>query len=84
VDLDAAHHSFWDVMWSFFLLWIWVAWLWLLILVIIDVFRRDDLSGAAKAAWTIVVLVVPFIGGLVYLISQGGRMAEERAERNWV
>ena len=33
---------------------------------VIDVFRRGDLSGAAKAAWAIVMLIVPLIGLLVY------------------
>jgi uncharacterized membrane protein YozB (DUF420 family) len=35
---------------------------------VIDVYRRHDLTGAAKAAWTIIMLVVPFIGLLVYLM----------------
>ena len=33
---------------------------------VIDVFRRRDLSGAAKAAWAIIMLIVPLIGLLVY------------------
>jgi hypothetical protein len=33
---------------------------------VIDVFRRPDLSGGAKAAWTIGMLVVPFVGLLIY------------------
>jgi hypothetical protein len=33
---------------------------------VIDVFRRNDLSGGAKAGWTIIMLIVPFIGLLVY------------------
>jgi hypothetical protein len=34
---------------------------------VIDVYsRRADLSGAAKAAWTIIMLLVPFIGLLMY------------------
>ena len=33
---------------------------------VIDVFRRGDLSGAAKAAWAIIMLLVPFIGLLLY------------------
>jgi hypothetical protein len=33
---------------------------------VIDVFRRGDLSGAAKAAWAIIMLIVPLIGLLVY------------------
>ena len=33
---------------------------------VIDVFRRGDLSGAAKAAWAIIMLLVPLIGLLLY------------------
>jgi Phospholipase_D-nuclease N-terminal len=35
---------------------------------VIDVFRRTDLSGAAKAAWTLIMLIFPFIGLLLYYI----------------
>ena len=33
---------------------------------VIDVFRRHDLSGGGKAGWTIFMLILPFIGLLVY------------------
>lgn len=33
---------------------------------VIDVFRRGDLGGGAKVGWTIGMLVLPFIGLLVY------------------
>ena len=33
---------------------------------VMDVFRRRDLSGAAKAAWSIIMLLVPLIGLLLY------------------
>jgi len=33
---------------------------------VIDVFRRGDLSVAAKAAWAIIMLIVPLIGLLLY------------------
>jgi hypothetical protein len=35
---------------------------------VVDVFRRGDLSTAAKAAWAIIMLVLPFIGLLVYMM----------------
>jgi hypothetical protein len=35
---------------------------------VIDVFRRTDLSGAAKAAWAIIMLIVPLIGLLMYYV----------------
>jgi hypothetical protein len=82
VDIDAAHHPFWNVMWTFFLIWIWVSWLWLLISVVSDVYRRPDLSGAAKASWTIIILLVPFIGALVYLATQGDTMSQRRGRRH--
>jgi hypothetical protein len=33
---------------------------------LMDVFRRQDLSGGAKAGWAIIMLLVPFIGILLY------------------
>jgi hypothetical protein len=77
--MDLTDHPFWNVMWSFFLIWIWVAWFWFLIQVIADVFRRRDLSGPAKATWSIFVLIVPLIGALTYMITQGDKMADRHA-----
>ncbi|MER6911858.1 SHOCT domain-containing protein [Streptomyces sp. NPDC000594] len=62
--------AFWTVMWIF----LWVMWFLLLFRVITDVFRDDDLTGWAKAAWLIFVLVVPFLGVLVYVIVRGRKM----------
>jgi Phospholipase_D-nuclease N-terminal len=76
--VDFTTHPFLNVMWTFFIIWVWVAFFWLLIMVISDVFRRHDLSGAGKAGWTIIVLILPFIGALIYLITQGSNMAERR------
>jgi hypothetical protein len=47
--VDLTDHPFSHIMWSFFIVWIWVSWFWFLIVVIGDVFRRRDLSGPAKA-----------------------------------
>ena len=33
---------------------------------VMDVFRRQDLSGGAKAGWAIIMLILPFIGLLLY------------------
>jgi hypothetical protein len=76
-----------DLFFSMFLFFIFVAWIWLLISVYADVFRSDDLGGAAKAFWVLFVLLLPYIGVLVYLIARGGKMQErsvaqaERAQR---
>lgn len=39
---------------------------------VIDAFRRPDLSGAAKAAWAIIMLLVPLIGLLLYYMLRPG------------
>ncbi|MFE3518446.1 SHOCT domain-containing protein [Streptomyces sp. NPDC059166] len=66
---------------------LWVLWFFLLFKVITDIFRDHSLSGWAKAAWVIFVIVLPYVGVLVYLIARGKGMgrrdvkeAEEREE----
>jgi uncharacterized membrane protein YcjF (UPF0283 family) len=51
-------------------------WIWLLIVVFSDLFRSHDLSGWAKAAWVIFIVILPYLGVLVYLIARGHKMAE--------
>jgi len=64
-----------------FLLWlVWiflfVIWFWLLITIFADLFRRHDISGWVKALWIIFVIVLPFLGILIYLITQSHGIAE--------
>jgi hypothetical protein len=61
----------------FFLFFIWI---WLLILIFSDIFRSRDLSGWAKALWTIFVVILPYFGVFIYLIVRG-RSMHERAEQ---
>jgi hypothetical protein len=53
----------------------WVIWLVLLIRVIGDIFR-SSMSGFGKAAWLVFVIVLPFLGVLIYLIAHGTDMGE--------
>jgi hypothetical protein len=76
----AADYPFLDVFWTMLVFFFWVIWIWILITVLIDLFRRHDLSGWGKAAWALFVIVLPYLGVFVYLITQGGKMAERRAE----
>jgi hypothetical protein len=68
---------FWSMLWFF----LFIAWISLLIQVYADVFRSGDLSGPAKAAWALFVLVLPYVGVFVYLIARGGSMQERAAAR---
>ncbi|MGX7678990.1 SHOCT domain-containing protein [Jatrophihabitans sp. DSM 45814] len=48
----------------------------LLIRIISDIFRSSDLNGWGKAAWSLFVIILPFLGCLVYLIARGSSMQE--------
>jgi general stress protein CsbA len=73
----AADYPFIDVLWTMIIFFCWVAWIWLLILIFSDLFRRD-VSGWAKAAWVVFLIVLPFLGALVYVIANGKGMTERR------
>jgi hypothetical protein len=77
----AADYPFLDVFWTIVIFFCWVAWIWILILVLSDVFGRDDLSGWGKAGWTLFVVVLPFLGVLIYLIAHGSELGERRVRR---
>ena len=57
-----------------------VVWFWLLITIFGDLFRRN-MSGLGKLLWVIVLLVLPYLGVFIYLISQGRGMAQRQNER---
>jgi Short C-terminal domain/Phospholipase_D-nuclease N-terminal len=69
-------YPFLDVMWTMLVFFVWVIWFWLLITVFADVFRRHDLSGFSKALWIVFVIVLPYLGVLIYLIAQHEGMNE--------
>ena len=73
----AADYPFMDVLWTMIIFFCWIAWIWLLILIFSDLFRRD-VSGWAKAAWVVFLIVLPFLGALVYVIANGKEMTERR------
>lgn len=68
---------FWTMLW-FFMFFIWI---WLLISIFGDIFRSDDLGGWGKALWVIFVIILPFLGVLIYLIARGHGMAERSAQQ---
>ena len=77
--------SLWDVLVSIFWFMLWVAWIWVLISIFGDLFRDHDLSGWGKALWTVFLIVLPWLGVLIYLIARGRSMNERaraQAQRN--
>jgi hypothetical protein len=81
MTLAAGDYPFVELMWSVALFFGLLAFFGVLITVFGDLFRRQDIGGWAKTAWTVAVLVLPLVGGLVYLIGQGRGMADRTALR---
>jgi len=71
-----ADLPFLELLWSMLVFFGLVIWLWIAITVLIDVFRRHDIGGWGKAGWTVFIIVLPFLGVLVYLITQHAGMYE--------
>ena len=67
---------FWSMLW-FFLFFIWIM---ILFRVFGDIFVSRDLSGAAKAMWSIFVILLPFLGVFVYLVARGDEMGKHALE----
>ena len=80
MKLLAADYPFLDILWSMIIFFCWVAWIWTLIIIVGDLFRRSDTSGWTKALWLILLIVLPFLGVLIYLIAESDGMAQRRAE----
>ena len=78
----ASSYPFLDVFWTMMVFFLWLAWLMILFRILADIFRRHDVSGWGKAAWIVFVIVLPFLGVLIYLIANGDGMAKRDMERS--
>jgi putative oligomerization/nucleic acid binding protein/phospholipase D-like protein len=77
--LVAADYPFLDVLWTMLIFFLWVIWFWLLIVIFGDIFRRNDISGWSKAAWSLFVIFLPLLGVLIYLGVNSQGMSERSA-----
>jgi hypothetical protein len=76
----ASSYPLLSVIWTMIVFFAWIIWIWLLITIFADLFRRSDIGGWGKAGWVLVLLLLPFVGVLIYLIAQSRGMAERRGQ----
>jgi hypothetical protein len=80
--------TFGTVIWSMIVFFFWFIFIWMFISVFSDIFRRDDLSGWGKAGWIFLIVILPFLGILIYMIvrpkmtAQDKRLMTEAQERD--
>ena len=67
-----------NLFWTMFMLFMWIIWFWLLITIFADIFRNKDMSGGVKAVWTLFVIILPFLGVLIYIVVNGNSMQERQ------
>ena len=75
----AYEWTFGSVLWAMVVFFFWFMLIWMFIGVFADIFRRNDLSGWAKAGWIFLICVMPFLGILIYMIARP-KMTEQDAE----
>ena len=67
-----------DALWAMLVFFFWFMAIWIFITIFGDIFRRRDLSGAAKAGWVLLLFVLPFLGALIYLIARPSVTEQDR------
>jgi flagellar biosynthesis/type III secretory pathway M-ring protein FliF/YscJ len=76
-----ADYSFGDFFWTMIAFFFWFMFIWIFITVFADIFHRNDIHGGAKAGWIILIVILPFIGILIYLIARPKMTEQDKQER---
>lgn len=79
--ISASSYPFLNVLWDILIVFAWILFIWIAIIVFSDIFRRRDISGWVKAAWVVAIVVLPWIGVLIYLIANHDGMAERNEKQ---
>jgi Phospholipase_D-nuclease N-terminal len=75
---ETVEWSFLDFIWAMIVFYFWFLFIWTFIRVFADIFRRDDLSGWGKAGWIFLIVLLPFLGILIYLIARPKMTEQDR------
>ncbi len=67
-----------DIFWTVLFVFAWVLYIWVAVTCLLDIFRRDDMSGFVKVVWTLVVIIFSWLGVLLYILLNHRGMSERR------
>lgn len=62
--------TFGEFLWALVYFYFMFLFIWMFIALFADIFRRENLSGLGKAGWIFVLVVMPFLGMLIYVIAR--------------
>lgn len=71
-------YPFLDLFWTILVVFAWVLYIWVAVTCLLDVFRREDMSGFIKVIWTLVIIIFSWLGVLLYLLLNHRGMTERR------
>jgi TRAP-type C4-dicarboxylate transport system permease small subunit len=77
---EVGLNSFGDVFLSLIVFFFWFMFIWIFIQIFADIFRRRDLTGGWKVTWILVLVLIPFLGALIYIIARPKDLAQDREE----
>ena len=69
-----------ELLWGMLVFFFWFMAIWIFISIFADIFRRRDLSGGAKAGWILLLVVLPFLGALIYMIARPKMTEQDRED----
>ena len=69
--------TFNDLFASMIVFFFWFMAIWIFIAVFADIFRRNDIHGAVKAGWIILIFIIPFLGAMIYIIARPKMTAQD-------
>jgi uncharacterized membrane protein len=67
-QVGTSSFTFWDAIWSMVGFFFLFMFLFIFISLFGDIFRRNDLTGATKAGWILFLVILPFLGCLIYIV----------------
>ncbi len=76
--MPLADVTFGDILLLVFEMFLFVVWIWIAVIIITDLFRNHDQSGWVKAAWVILLILIPYLTALVYLVVYNSEMRERQ------
>ena len=77
----ASTYPLLDIFWTMLEFFLFFIWIFLIITIFMDIFRSHDMKGWVKFIWVLFIIILPFLGALVYLIARGGSMHERSAQQ---
>ena len=80
--MQLAVYPFLNIFWTMCILFVFFIWIMILFRVFGDIFRRHDIGGGSKTLWVIFVIILPFLGVLIYLLTQNEGMTQRAMERS--